>query len=122
VKRTAVLKHSLPDGSWHYDWLIQTDERAESPVLTFRTGHDRPDLSGSFVAERIGEHRSAYLAYEGPVSGNRGEVERVVEGEVVSVRISESVCEIVLVFAGVERIYSGSPLDGGLWQMVVTGG
>jgi hypothetical protein len=31
-------------------------------------------------ARRLGDHRKAYLTYEGPLSGNRGHVRRIDEG------------------------------------------
>ena len=33
-------------------------------------------------ARRIGDHRTAYLTYEGPISGNRGHVRRIDSGTV----------------------------------------
>jgi hypothetical protein len=48
------------------------------PLVTFRVQH-RPDAPETrwFEAERIADHRREYLAYEGAVSGGRGEVERI---------------------------------------------
>ena len=40
-----------------------------------------PSPSGEQWAEALGNHRLAYLEYEGPVSGNRGDVQRQEEGE-----------------------------------------
>lgn len=39
------------------------------------------DSQESVPARRIGDHRRAYLTYEGPVSGNRGTVSRVAQGQ-----------------------------------------
>lgn len=74
-----LLRHALPDGSWHYDWMLETV--AGGPLVTFRVMH-RPDACETrwFEAERIDDHRRAYLTYEGAVSGGRGEVERVGAG------------------------------------------
>ena len=81
--RTVILRHTLPDGSWHYDWLVERAGLALVP--TWRTGQIRPDDTAmeSFEAERIGDHRALYLDYEGEVSGGRGEVERVASGAVI---------------------------------------
>jgi hypothetical protein len=38
---------------------------------------------GSFEVEKIQNHRSIYLTYEGEVSGNRGVVKRVSQGRAV---------------------------------------
>jgi len=40
-----------------------------------------PDVSAPIDAEAIVDHRLAYLDYEGPVSGGRGEVRRWDRGE-----------------------------------------
>lgn len=76
--RTVLLLHQLPDGSSHFDWLTETDP--DGPLLSFRL-QDRPDRpTRSFRAQRLPDHRPAYLDYEGPVSGNRGEVRRIASG------------------------------------------
>ena len=78
--RTVVLEHTLPDGSAHFDWMIEhPDLPHERPLLTWRTA-DRPDRADAFVAEAINPHRALYLCYEGPLSGGRGHVRRVASG------------------------------------------
>ena len=44
------------------------------------------------AARRIGDHRKAYLDYEGPVSGGRGDVTRVDRGTVEIREFTEQVC------------------------------
>jgi hypothetical protein len=45
---------------------------------------------------RIGDHRKAYLTYEGPLSGNRGNVRRVDAGSVELEEITEDSYVLVL--------------------------
>lgn len=87
---TVLLRHVLPDGSEHVDWMIaHTAEsgaalisfRLPAPLHTMREGEELP-------AESIGDHRAAYLDYEGPVSGGRGHVERLARGMVINARES----------------------------------
>lgn len=82
---TVQLRHRLPDGSEHVDWLIAQDPRGALPLLSFRVARRIDDLrEGEAVgAERLAEHRPMYLSYEGPISGDRGEVERLCGGTVV---------------------------------------
>lgn len=40
----------------------------------------RPPWSGWRTAEELPPHRSLYLTYEGPISGNRGHVKRIDRG------------------------------------------
>ncbi|MCC6678540.1 MAG: hypothetical protein IT436_15510 [Phycisphaerales bacterium] len=109
--RTVLLLHRLPEGSSHYDWLTQVDPGG--PLLAFRVT-DRIDLPeiGRFRAQRLPDHRPAYLDYEGPVSGNRGTVERVAAGR-AEVRVSAAVVLVTLEFGHGPRSFRGSPEAGG---------
>lgn len=88
--RWVILRHTLPDGSCHLDWLLEPPPGASvdnpaRPLISFRVpAHGgRPDHAGidRFPAERIGGHRLEYLDYEGPVSGGRGRVDRASAGD-----------------------------------------
>ena len=47
-------------------------------------------------AQALGDHRLAYLELEGPLSGNRGSVQRVEEGEYELLEESESMIRLAL--------------------------
>ena len=77
-----LLRHDTPDGSWHFDWMLATAPADSGlPLMTFRVAL-RPDQPGtdSFDAERIGDHRAAYLTFEGPLTEGRGSVRREASG------------------------------------------
>ncbi len=80
--RMVLLRHDLPDGSSHFDWMVEPSDPGRG-LVSFRvhTRIDHPEIT-RFEAERIGEHRRDYLSYEGPVSGGRGVVTRVANGDV----------------------------------------
>jgi hypothetical protein len=79
--RFAVLSHDHP--AMHWDLLLQ-----EGQVLrTWRLAHP-PDTPGSIDAEPLPDHRLAYLDYEGPISGDRGQVTRWDRGEYVPLESS----------------------------------
>jgi hypothetical protein len=81
---TVQLLHELADGTSHVDWMIAQDPRGTLPLVTFRLAVRVDELAGGTVmAERLGDHRPAYLEYEGPVPGNRGKVRRLARGRVV---------------------------------------
>ena len=85
-RRTVQLLHELPDGSSHVDWMIARDPVGQEPLISFRL-QQRIDelLPGQRVsAERIADHRPAYLEYEGPISDDGGSVRRLTWGSVVS--------------------------------------
>ncbi len=78
----VVLRHELPNGSFHFDWMFARENPAVTKLITLRTC-ERPDecRAGQRIeVERIGDHRIVYLNYEGQVSGNRGSVTRVAAG------------------------------------------
>jgi len=87
IARTVQLQHTLPNGDWHIDWMLTPAGQAgdcDARLITFRLPkplHELPPGS-TMAAERIADHRHAYLTYEGPVSGNRGEVRRVAAGQI----------------------------------------
>jgi len=99
---TALLRHRTPAGD-HYDWLMGQPDYATDPgsgLWTARIAvaswdwHDE----GSFLLQRLPDHRRAYLSYQGPISGGRGEVVRVDEGSVglASVADGRMICRVRL--------------------------
>jgi hypothetical protein len=118
--RMVLLRHELPDGTWHFDWMIEPAEGYG--LVTFRVSArvDDPETT-QFDAERIGEHRREYLEYEGAVSGGRGTVVRVAAGWVEGV--SEWDGEIVVRgemggCAGVWTGRRGAESEGDVWRFV----
>lgn len=89
---TAQLRHELPDGAPHVDWLIAQDRQGQRPLITFRLPArlDSLDAGAAMPAERIGDHRPIYLEYQGPVEGGRGCVVRVARGEILALSSCDS--------------------------------
>ena len=78
----VALRHTLPDGTSHIDLLIAPPRAPCDPIperlLTYRLAAN-PLCSAkdhSFNAERLPDHRSRYLDYEGDIGGGRGRVTR----------------------------------------------
>src|SRR5437868_12076808 len=82
--RYVVLHHTGVDEP-HYDLMFES--APGSPLMTWRAT-DWPLAAGDQLT-RIGDHRSEYLDYEGPVSNDRGHVRRIVAGS-LAVTASES--------------------------------
>jgi hypothetical protein len=109
----VVLRHDCPDGSWHYDWMIErTDPGADMdrPLMTFRV-QSLPTEAAEFEAERIADHRRAYLEYEGKISGGRGSVRCLVGGSVI-IEVYEQ-ARIVVLLDGSRRLVGVG--DGFRW-------
>ncbi len=123
MSRTVVLRHELPDGSHHFDWMLERlgcmggDE--DRSLVTFR-------LSGSPVgvntldAEAIADHRKRYLWYEGPVSDQRGHVTRVASGECQWLRHEDGGFEVMVKLDQEpgEALWVGHPVAGAIWRLV----
>ena len=73
--RYVVLRHEQIDEP-HFDLMFETSPG--SLLATWRS--DEWPLTSRSHLEPLGDHRRAYLDYEGPVSGNRGGVRRVAAG------------------------------------------
>ena len=71
-----VVLHHTGVASPHFDLMFETE--AGGALTTFRSG--RWPIDQPTVLTRIGDHRRAYLDYEGPVAGNRGHVTRIAAG------------------------------------------
>lgn len=84
LPQTVLLRHTVPDGSSHVDWMIDLAGDERQPLVTFRLAARLDDLDPGMSAEatRIADHRRHYLDYEGPLSGGRGEVRRLASGRV----------------------------------------
>lgn len=74
--RFAILHHQLADGE-HWDLMLEH----EGVLLTWQLPQN-PLVAGALPmpARRIADHRTLYLSYEGPISGNRGTVRRIAGG------------------------------------------
>ena len=71
----VVLYHDGIDDP-HFDLMLERD--AGSDLETFRI--TRWPIAEPAAIVPLGDHRRAYLDYQGPVSGNRGTVTRVEKG------------------------------------------
>ncbi|MCA3006083.1 MAG: hypothetical protein LW650_12920 [Planctomycetaceae bacterium] len=93
--RMVLLRHELPDGSWHFDWMLERppwgEVRKSSEdrcLATWRVMErvDRLRAAGTRVAgETLADHRRVYLWHDGAVgggSGGNGVVHRLAEGEI----------------------------------------
>ena len=82
-QRFVILQHELPASAprpSHWDLMLEFDGVLltwELPTLAFE---GLPANFERLNIRRLADHRLAYLSYEGPVSNNRGEVQRIDAG------------------------------------------
>jgi hypothetical protein len=87
MPRYVLLEHDHP--VLHWDLMLESADA----LHTWRLPQP-PRTAEVLPAVRIGEHRLAYLDYEGPLSGNRGRVRRCDAGHFEWLQHDE--CQIVL--------------------------
>ena len=79
MPRFVILRHELPPGhdrGSHFDLMLEVGGALRTWSLP-----ELPTADKALQAEALPDHRLEYLDYEGPVSGNRGSVSRVEQGE-----------------------------------------
>ena len=96
MPRYVILRHELPQGhgldaqrTTHWDLMLECDGALRTWALA-----EEPELGSSSDAEALADHRIAYLAYEGPVSENRGFVTRRDAGHYELVSESDTTLEL----------------------------
>jgi hypothetical protein len=70
MPRYVILKHDISGGS-HFDFMLETG----GALKTWSLPH-APEPGGEMEVKALGDHRLAYLEYEGPLTGDRGWVAR----------------------------------------------
>jgi len=94
MRREFVILVHGGHGPTHYDVMFErggvlaTWQLAQCPADA-EPGEPLP-------ARRLNDHRTTYLDYEGPVSGNRGRVERYDKGRYEPIRLDDSRWELRL--------------------------
>ena len=115
-RRFVVLEHRNHDGV-HWDLMIETE-----PNGLLRTWAIDQEIIRDQVltARALPDHRRSYLDYEGPISGERGEVKRWDEGTCLVLARDEA--EVLLTFRGSQldgsvslRRIVGEPDSGSSW-------
>ncbi len=99
--RFVILKHTIGPrfdrtDQTHLDWMFEREGHGEL-LRTFATPVlDLCVLDIDAEATELAGHRAAYLDYQGPVSGDRGEVRRLVSGRYRMIANSEDRFEVEL--------------------------
>lgn len=92
MPRFVLLLHETPPGyprPTHYDLMLERGD-----VLWTWAMAELPTGDNKIAAERLGDHRRAYLEFEGAIAGDRGSVRRIDWGDYEL--LSESRSEIEL--------------------------
>jgi hypothetical protein len=123
VPRPSHCDLMLQSGDVLWTWVLAELPRDWAALATRRPGTGRLKIAATnaVVAERLADHRLAYLDYEGPVSGDRGSVLRLDGGTFDSIGERTNSWELTLagnLLRG--RISLRCTSDGGAtWQLSV---
>lgn len=74
MPRFVILRHEPSAGGQqrpHWDLMLQSGDVLRTWALA-----EAPAAGRTIAAEALADHRTAYLDYEGPISGDRGAVTR----------------------------------------------
>jgi hypothetical protein len=96
MPRFVVLRHDCPTGFVrppHWDFMLEIGGTLRTWALAAE-----PCASQAAPAQRLADHRLAYLDYEGPISGDRGSVSRWDRGSYQLVR--ETADELIVTVIG----------------------
>ncbi len=121
MPRYVILLHEIPPGhkvaggrGTHWDLMLE-----QNGVLRTWALADEPRGELTTQAEQLPDHRLAYLDYEGPVSGNRGNVSQWDAGEYEVLAESAERLELRLVDSSAARYVSltaDAGRDGHFWS------
>lgn len=113
--RWVLLRHELPDGTWHYDWMIEQEGSERLVCFRVMVRVDELTPGARFEGERLADHRRAYLDFEGEISGGRGRVTRVAVGECEGWRERDDGASVVM---GAVKVV-GRVKSGAVWEFEV---
>ncbi len=114
MDRYVILEHDSP--VLHWDFMLE----AGAALRTWRLA--APPREGQAIeACALGDHRLAYLDYEGPVSGNRGTVKRWDQGSFACQKAGPGRVEVRLKGERLQGVARLEPEEGVRWRFTFQG-
>ena len=112
--RFVIQNHDAPDGR-HFDLMLESGDA----LATWRIDRLPGDLADgeAIPAVRLGDHRLAYLTYEGEVSGGRGAVAIADAGTYRILSRTDDAWTIELDGRRTVRAFELRCVDGDRWEM-----
>jgi len=115
MPRFVLLRHDTPPGhdrGPHFDLMLEVGGSLRTWSLS-----ELPCAERVIQAETLPDHRLTYLEYEGPLSGNRGGVQRVDAGEYEVTEDSAALLRIQISGKGLHGtlVLRQSELDSTTW-------
>ncbi len=117
MSRYALLLHALPDGTSHYDLLLEHGDALAAWRLPAPPAQLPPEGA---EASALQAHRPLYLDYEGEVSGGRGTVRRVDAGTYEAMTWDDSRVVVRVEGASAHGVLEVEAHPGGTWRVRFT--
>lgn len=77
----VALRHVRDGREDHVDWLLAREDPPAGRLRSFRCRVSPIRITEGAIGLRVmADHRPVYLEYQGPISGDRGRVERIATG------------------------------------------
>ena len=114
MPRFVILEHDHP--SLHWDLMFEAD----GVLKTWRL--PAPPTQQPTTAMSLGDHRLAYLDYEGPLSGDRGTVKRWDAGEYETMQQSQDAWTVAVKGTRWRGTMQLRQRDGSAWTIDCTAG
>lgn len=116
MPRYVLLRHECPpdyrDGP-HWDFMLEQG----GALLTWSLVSLPSAECATVEATRLDDHRTAYLEYEGPLTGERGSVTRVTSGEFSWIRNEPELIEISVTSGSLAGGISMIPTEPPGWSL-----
>jgi len=113
MPRRFVILHHTGFGREHWDLMLEGPEA----LWTWKLSQDPTTGTGDDIeAVRIGDHRKHYLDYEGPVSSDRGRVQRVDHGDMVWIDGDANAVTVKLTGWNLADTYRLTRIAGNRWR------
>lgn len=121
--RFTVSRHHLGESGGtdqgrghHLDWFFAVNPNPDKPLLTWSTPiHWSPE--SDLAVWRLPDHRARYLDYDGDLSGDRGQVQRLVSGTYQLVALDAKRMEFRVESVALVDAMAGSPSDRALGRL-----
>ncbi|MEQ1828097.1 MAG: hypothetical protein ABL921_19205 [Pirellula sp.] len=108
----VILHHQMPtlsERSSHWDLMFEANAPHGTTLITFETPPSFELWKTGAEVRRLPDHRPHYLTYQGPLSQDRGKVERIAAGALQWGILSDSI-----VLANVQSQYLAKDITKGM--------
>ena len=113
TKQFVIQKHSKA-GDTHWDFMLET----EGVLATWRLEFPPETLPQICKAEKIFDHDTRFLTYEGPVNKGKGTVKIAENGTYEIVRKEENEMQIKMTGTILKEVFTLKKAGENIWHLI----